>query len=102
MFRKEIIDILNKSKPLRYDCDTYCFLYKINPDESLVKVDYDDIKNMVSGIRRALSPYDIDEGNYYYHIKLSYMSFSIAVLQSKNMIAPIRQTILMLYLIMSL
>ena len=62
MFRKEIIDILNKSKPLRSDCDTYYFLYKINPDESLVKVDYNDIEDMVSGIRKALSPYDIDEG----------------------------------------
>ena len=62
MFREEIIDILNKSKPLRSDCDTYYFLYKINPDESLVKVDYDDIKYMVDGIRKALSPYDIDEG----------------------------------------
>lgn len=62
MFRKEIIDILNKSKPLRYDCDTYYFLYKINPDESLVKVDYNDIENMVNGIKEALSPYNIDEG----------------------------------------
>lgn len=62
MFRKEIIDILNKSKPLRSDCDTYYFLYKVNPDESLVKVDCDDIEDMVSGIRKALSPYDIDEG----------------------------------------
>lgn len=62
MFRKEIIDILNKSKPLRSDCDTYYFLYKINPDEALVKVDYDDIEYMVDGIRKALSPYDIDEG----------------------------------------
>lgn len=62
MFREEIIDILNKSKPLKSDYDTYYFLYKINPDESLIKVDRDDIENMVSGIRRALSPYDIDEG----------------------------------------
>jgi hypothetical protein len=62
MFREEIIDILNKSKPLRSDCDIYYFLYKINPDESLVKVDRDDIEDMVSGIRKALSPYDIDEG----------------------------------------
>ena len=62
MFREEIIDILNKSKPLRSDYDTYYFLYKINPDESLVKVDRDDIENMVNGIRDALSPYDIDEG----------------------------------------
>ena len=62
MFREEIIDILNKSKPLRSDYDTYCFLYKINPDESLVKVDRDDIEDMVNGIRKALSPYDIDEG----------------------------------------
>lgn len=29
MFREEIIDILNKSKPLRSDCDTYYFLYKV-------------------------------------------------------------------------
>ena len=62
MFREEIIDILNKNKPLRSGCDTYYFLYKINPDESLVKVDYDDIKDMVNGIKGALSPYDIDEG----------------------------------------
>lgn len=62
MFREEIIDILNKSKPLRSDCDTYYFLYKINPDESLVKVDYNDIEDMVGGIRKALSPYNIDEG----------------------------------------
>lgn len=62
MFREEIIDILNKSKPLRSDYDTYYFLYKINTDESLVKVDYDDIEDMVNGIRKALSPYDIDEG----------------------------------------
>lgn len=62
MFREEIIDILNKSKPLRSDCDTYYFLYKINPDESLVKVDYNDIEDMVGGIKKALSPYDIDEG----------------------------------------
>lgn len=62
MFKKEIIDILNKSKPLRSDYDTYYFLYKINTDESLVKVDRDDIEDMVSGIRKALSPYDIDEG----------------------------------------
>lgn len=59
MFREEIIDILNKSKPLRSDCDTYYFLYKINTDESLVKVDRDDIEDMVNGIRKALSPYDI-------------------------------------------
>lgn len=62
MFREEIIDILNKSKPLKSDYDTYYFLYKINPDESLVKVDRDDIEDVVSGIRKALSPYDIDEG----------------------------------------
>lgn len=62
MFREEIIDILNKSKPLRSDYDTYYFLYKINTDESLVKVDRDDIEDMVNGIRKALSPYDIDEG----------------------------------------
>ena len=62
MFREEIIDILNKSKPLKSDYDTYYFLYKINADESLVKVERDDIENMVSGIRNALSPYDIDEG----------------------------------------
>lgn len=62
MFREEIIDILNKSKPLRWDNEIYYFLYKINPDESLVKVDYDDIKDMVNGIKGALSPYDIDEG----------------------------------------
>lgn len=62
MFKEEIINILNKSKPLRSDCDTYYFLYKINPDESLVKVGYNDIENMVSGIRKALSPYDINEG----------------------------------------
>lgn len=62
MFREEIIDILNKSKPLRWDDEIYYFLYKINPDESLVKVDHDDIENMVNGIKGALSPYDIDEG----------------------------------------
>ena len=62
MFREEIIDILNKSKPLKLGYDAYYFLYKINPDESLVKVDRDDIEDMVSGIRKALSPYDIDEG----------------------------------------
>lgn len=62
MFREEIIDILNKSKPLRWDDEVYYFLYKINPDESLVKVDHDDIEDMVNGIRKALSPYDIDEG----------------------------------------
>lgn len=62
MFREEIIDILNKSEPFRWACDTYYFLYKINPDESLVKVDYNDIKGVVSGIKEALSPYDIDEG----------------------------------------
>lgn len=62
MFREEIIDILNKSKPLRWDNEIYYFLYKINPDESLVKVDYNDIENMVNGIKEALSPYDIDEG----------------------------------------
>ena len=62
MFREEIIDILNKNKPLRSGCDTYYFLYKFGPDESLVKVDYNDIKYMVDGIRKALSPYNIDEG----------------------------------------
>lgn len=62
MFREEIIDILNKSKPLRWDNEIYYFLYKINPDESLVKVDYNDIENMVNGIKEALSSYDIDEG----------------------------------------
>lgn len=62
MFREEIIDVLNKSKPLRWDDEIYYFLYKINPDESLVKVDYNDIEDMVSGIRKALSPYGIDEG----------------------------------------
>lgn len=62
MFREEIIDILNKSKPLRWDDEIYYFLYKINPDESLVKVDYSDIENMVNGIKGALSPYNIDEG----------------------------------------
>lgn len=62
MFREEIIDILNKSKPLRWDDEIYYFLYKINPDESLVKVDYNDIENMVNGIKEALSPYNIDEG----------------------------------------
>ena len=62
MFREEIIDILNKSKPLKSDYDTYYFLYKINADESLVKVDRDDIEDMVSGIRKALLPYNIDEG----------------------------------------
>lgn len=62
MFREEIIDILNKSKPLKSDYDTYYFLYKINADESLVKVDCDDIEDMVSGIRKALLPYNIDEG----------------------------------------
>jgi hypothetical protein len=62
MFREEIIDILNKSKPLRWDNEIYYFLYKINPDESLVKADYNDIGNMVNGIKEALSPYNIDEG----------------------------------------
>lgn len=62
MFREEIIDILNKSKPLRWDDSIYYFLYKVNPDESLIKVDYDDIKNMVSGIKESLSPYNIDKG----------------------------------------
>lgn len=62
MFREEIIDILNKSEPFRWACDTYYFLYKVNPDESLVKVDYNDIESVVSGIKEALSPYDIDEG----------------------------------------
>ena len=62
MFREEIIDILNKSKPLRWDNEIYYFLYKINPDESLVKVDYNDIENMVNGTKEALSPYNIDEG----------------------------------------
>lgn len=62
MFREKIIDILNKSKPLRWDNEIYYFLYKINPDESLVKVDYNDIENMVNGIKEALSPYNIDEG----------------------------------------
>ena len=62
MFREEIIDILNKSKPLRSDYDTYYFLYKINTDESLAKVDRDDIEDMVNGIRKALSPYNIDKG----------------------------------------
>ena len=62
MFREEIIDILNKSKPLRYDCDTYYFLYKINPDESLVKVDRDDIEDVANRISKVLSPYNIDEG----------------------------------------
>ena len=62
MFREEIIDILNKSRPLKSDYDIYYFLYKINPDESLVKVNRDDIENMVSGIRDALSPCGIDEG----------------------------------------
>lgn len=62
MFREEIIDILNKSKPLKSDYDTYYFLYKINADESLVKVDRDDIEDMVSGIKAVLSPYDINEG----------------------------------------
>lgn len=62
MFREEIVDILNKSKPLRWDNEIYYFLYKINPDESLVKVDYNDIENMVNGIKEALSPYNIDEG----------------------------------------
>lgn len=62
MFREEIIDILNKSKPLRWDNEICYFLYKINPDESLVKVNYNDIENMVNGIKEALSPYNIDEG----------------------------------------
>lgn len=62
MFRKEITDILNKSKPLRSGCDTYYFLYKINSDESMTKVDRDDIEDMVNGINGALSPYNIDEG----------------------------------------
>lgn len=62
MFREEIIGILNKNKPLRSGYDTYYFLYKINLDESLVKVDRDDIENMANGIKGALSPYNIDEG----------------------------------------
>ena len=62
MFREEIIDILNKSEPFRWVCDAYYFLYKVNPDESLVKVDYNDIEDMVNGIRKALSPYNIDKG----------------------------------------
>lgn len=62
MFREEIIDILNKNKPLRSDYDTYYFLYKINADESLVKVDRDDIEDVANRISEALSPYNIDEG----------------------------------------
>lgn len=62
MFRKEIINILNKNKPVITNNDTYYFLYKINPDESLVKVDRDDIEDMANRISEALSPYDIDEG----------------------------------------
>lgn len=61
MFREEIIDILNKNKPLRSGYDTYYFLYKINPDESLVKVDRDDIEDVANRISEALSPYNIDE-----------------------------------------
>lgn len=95
MFREEIIDILNKNKPLRSGYDTYYFLYKINPDESLVKVDYSDIENMVNGIKGALSPYDIVKVSYYCHTRLSYMSFSIVALQLKSMIAPTRRTTLM-------
>lgn len=67
MFRKEITDILSKSKPvitansINGD-DTYYFLYKINPDESMVKVDRDDIEDVANRISEALSPYNIDEG----------------------------------------
>ena len=67
MFRKEITDILNKSKPvitansINGD-DTYYFLYKINPDESMVKVNRDDIEDVANRISEALSPYNIDEG----------------------------------------
>ena len=62
MFKKEIINILNKNKPVIIDNDTYYFLYKIDPDESLIKVDRDDIEDMANRIREALSPYNIDEG----------------------------------------
>ena len=67
MFRKEIIDILNKNKPVITansidGDDTYYFLYKINPDESLVKVDRDDIEDVANRISEALSPYNIDKG----------------------------------------
>lgn len=67
MFRKEIADILNKNKPVTTansidGDDTYYFLYKINPDESLVKVDRDDIEDVANRISEALSPYNIDEG----------------------------------------
>ena len=67
MFRKEITDILNKSKPVITansidGDDTYYFLYKINPDESLVKVDRDDIEDVANRISKVLSPYNIDEG----------------------------------------
>lgn len=75
MFREEIIDILNKSKPLRWDNEIYYFLYKINPDESLVKVDYNDIENMVNGIKEALSPYNIDEGELLLSYKIIVYEF---------------------------
>lgn len=67
MFKKEIINILNKSKPVITansidGDDTYYFLYKINADESLVKVDRDDIEDVANRISEALSPYNIDKG----------------------------------------
>ena len=67
MFKKEIINILNKSKPVITansidGNDTYYFLYKINADESLVKVDRDDIEDVANRISEALSPYNIDKG----------------------------------------
>ena len=84
MFREEIIDILNKNKPLISDYDTYYFLYKINPDESLVKVDYDDIENMVNGIKGALSPYSIDEGELLLPYKIIVYEFLDSCLAIKE------------------
>lgn len=84
MFREEIIDILNKNKPLRSGCDTYYFLYKVGPDESLVKVDYDDIENMVNGIKGALSPYSIDEGELLLPYKIIVYEFLDSCLAIKE------------------
>lgn len=84
MFREEIIDILNKNKPLRSGCDTYYFLYKVGPDESLVKVDYDDIENMVNGIKGALSPYSIDEGELLLPYKIIVYKFLDSCLAIKE------------------
>lgn len=76
MFRKEITDILNKSKPVISDDDIYYFLYRINPDESTVKVDRDDIEGLTSKIKDALSPYNIDEGELLLPYKVIAYEFS--------------------------